>query len=419
MATIEEQEDTFLTNAPAIKEAAQAVYACKPRYIYAFNDEDEEDEDDEDNEKGGVHDADYDLNNVGMNMVTEETFVLAVHNKDKEPGAGTAPSGIGIATPPPDNEGKVVMLTPAQVTHVTKALCSPKNRWVYYQGVYPSAWDGVECAFCQRGRDVFGDVMTWCTQCNHAACSFCTMKMRYPESIEESESESEEEPDKFEEESEKKFEYVQPTRRVVFCGAQREHLALCAVHRDTAHIAKPTVGLLTPGRICDGCGKDLGWGSTWWMTSQMQADTDVLYDFCLECAEHSVPDPTMKLVTSSPSGINEFVGLGVLADWVVVARYVPEEIDDDNRDRDECGVMDVTEHERFTEVLVFVKQDEDYAAANLNPELRTLILVRDKLARIGIMGLPLQLQPVLEALASGTIMSTLSSFGFDVYFDTI
>jgi hypothetical protein len=132
----------------------------------------------------------------------------------------------------------------------------------------------------------------------------------------------------------------------------------------------------------------------------------------------------MGLISSpaAPMGINEFVGLGVLADWVVVASYSP-------KSRCDVSVSDDSDDEDidyFEELLVFVRnEDPDEGSGSPpgpfpnspDPALRTMVLLADDNCMVGMMGLPLHLQELLDVIAAGRITKVLRSHGFITNYD--
>ncbi len=142
------------------------------------------------------------------------------------------------------------------------------------------------------------------------------------------------------------------------------------------------------------------------------------HDVCMTCADTSAGQelmqryPGMIMVSPTPIAINEFTGLGVLADWVVVAGYVPEAIQD-TEDHD----GDTTHADDFSELLVFVRDDNFVHSEDLDPDLQTLLIVRDSEYRCGMMGLTMHISAVLDIIAAGQISQVLASHGFQTYFD--
>ena len=397
-------QPTYLTNPGAIREAARAVYAAKAEFIYA------------DDEARG--DKSYDSNVLDLHAPDRDNcYGLPVFLRVHRNGGGSG--GIQTQACSPQDPyvfeyiafpcGQVALLTPEQATKITRDLCSPMHRWAYYQGLLPFSWAGFfsanMCSFCSCGG--LGFDMVLCKVCHKLACALCATEMRTGVATEGSTH----------------FEY------------RRQALVACAAHGDdTVHIAKRTLPLIAPCIHCDVCMEPVQWGMQWWRTSLPATDSADSVDVCIPCAEtprgqellEANPSMVLDSVTA-PMGINEFAGLGVLADWVVVASYTPGGNSDDDSGEN-GGDSDDDDTDYFNELLVFVRDDGDQEGGSSSPPyppcsyppdpaLRTMVLISDDNARVGIMGLPLDLQELLDVIAAGRLTKVLKSHGFVTFFE--
>lgn len=377
---------TYFTDPAAIKHAARKVYAAKAPYIYI-------DEDDFD----GSH---YNANGVDFNCLdlVGSGLMLRVHRnqswerdeRDERDGPEDEEGeGEGEGSPlPAQPQGVLRLLTPEQVTRETKRMCRPCDYyWCSVQGLELrfDCFGFSDCSFCHQSMAGFD--VTVCKTCHKLACALCTVEMETGVATEGS----------------LRFEF------------RKEALKTCASHGGgLPRPRKQTLGMLANNRCCDVCNELLVWGRQWWMTQTPDALTGDSHDLCKTCVDTSRGQelrqrhPGMVMRTSTPMAINEFAGLGVLADWVLVAEYVPKVTDEDEDGNDDT--------DEFQQLLVFVRDDNDAKSEDLDSDLQTLLIILDNEDRRGMMGLPLQITAVLDIIAAGQISKVLATYGFGTFF---
>ena len=378
---------TYFTDPAAIITAAHKAYALKSEYIFANVDFEE------DNAVVFVQGEE-----VVVPKSMEVPVVLRVYRAATDVDAAVAAVAADAEDAEEEEEDadaalserepgtfQIRMLTPAQVYRVTKSICSAGTDWVYFQGINIKDWAGLfsvtMCSFCHCSGP--GPHSTLCTVCHSIACSLCAEEMGTGT----------------------------PTPNSHRFAARAEQLTACRAHGAEAHVQCSTLGLLPCCRACDLCRKRLQWGMQWLASTHSSGDT---HDVCSECqateegtkfvADHG----PMTTVSSSIQSINEFSGLGVLSDWVVVAQvedtvYVPTANSTDEND--------LNMQYYFEQVLVCVRKEASPSG------FRTAVIIADENCDTGMIALGLDLAELLEVVRSGNLIKVLRGAGFDVHYD--
>jgi hypothetical protein len=373
---------TYFTDPAAIINAAHKAYALQSEYIFANVDSDA------DNRVLIVQGEEVVVPESMEVPVVLRVYRGAADAADVEAAAEDADADADAGTALSEREPgtfQIHMLTPAQVYRVTKNICSAGMDWVYFHGLNIKDWAGLfsitMCSFCHCSGP--GPDSTLCTVCHSIACSLCAEEMGTGT----------------------------PTPNSHRFAARAEKLAACRAHGAEAHVQCSTLGLLPSCRVCDLCKKSLQWGMQWLASTHSSGDT---HDVCRECqateegAKFVADHGPMATVSSSIQGINEFSGLGVLSDWVVVAQvvdtlYVPTPNSTDDND--------LNMQYDFEEVLVCVRKEASPSG------FRTAVIIADENWDTGMIALGLDLPELLEVVRSGNLIKVLLEAGFDVHYD--